>query len=138
MKMYVMMIFKTFCYPIIIKRSIFRCSSNTNLNNNGLVWYDLPRKEVPANNNNTSYYTRNTIKRILDLPPTSKDNPIILIILIIIITKLLLRQYSRKLSSSVAHLVHGLDKLKVQIQCKIHQQMIRGSRNLERITKSKR
>jgi len=44
------------------------------------------------------------------------------IIIIIIITKLLWRQYPRKESSSVGHLLQGLGKLIVQIQCKVHQQ----------------
>jgi len=35
----------------------------------------------------------------------------------------------------VAHLVQGLGKLIVRIQCTVHQQMIRWSRNLGRISK---
>ena len=45
------------------------------------------------------------------------------IIIIIIITKLLLNQYPRKESCSVAQLVQGLGKLIVWVQCKVHQQM---------------
>jgi len=38
------------------------------------------------------------------------------------INKLLWRQYHAKESSSVAHLVEGMDKLTVRVQCKVHQQ----------------
>ena len=44
--------------------------------------------------------------------------------------KFLLRQYPRKESNSVAHLVHGLGKLTAQVQCNIHQQMIRWNGDL--------
>ena len=63
---------------------------------------------------------------------------IIIISIIIIITKLLLRQYPRKESSSVAHPVQGLGKLTVKVQCKVHQQMIRWSENLGKISKSEK
>jgi len=56
----------------------------------------------------------------------------------IIITKLLLHQYPQKELSPVAHLEEGLRKLVAQVQCKVHQQMIRWSGNLGRINKSEK
>ena len=53
-------------------------------------------------------------------------------------TKLLLHQYPQKEPSSMAHLVQGLGKLIVQVQCKVHQQMIRWSGNLGRISRSEK
>jgi len=41
---------------------------------------------------------------------------------VIIIAKLLLRLYPREESSSMAHLVQGLGKIIVRVQCKVHQQ----------------
>ncbi|KAK2161512.1 hypothetical protein LSH36_115g05062 [Paralvinella palmiformis] len=48
------------------------------------------------------------------------------------------RQYPQKESSSVAHLLQGLGNLIVEVQCKIHQQMIGCSGNLGGITKSEK
>ena len=58
-----------------------------------------------------------------------------IIIIIIIITKLPLRQYRSNESISVAHLVHGFGNLVVQVQCKIHQQVIGWSGNLSKSKK---
>jgi hypothetical protein len=60
------------------------------------------------------------------------------VIVIIIITKLLLRQYLRKESIWVAHLVLGLDNLIVQVPWKILQQMIRWSGILGSISESEK
>ena len=38
--------------------------------------------------------------------------------------KLILRQYPQKESNSVANLIQVLDKRIVQVQCKVHQQMV--------------
>ena len=51
-------------------------------------------------------------------------------------TKDLLRQYQR-IELSV-HLVQGLGKLIVQVQCKVHQYMISWQGNLGRISKSEK
>ena len=70
-------------------------------------------------------------KKTPDIKPLTYNN-------IIIIARHLLSQYRRKESISVAYLVQGFGKLMDQVQCKFHQQVIRWSGNLGRISKSEK
>ena len=79
---------------------------------------------------------RTKAKMNLSVAVTFKN--IIIIIIIIIITKLLLHQYPRKEPRLVAHLVEGLGKLIVRVRCKVHQQMIRWSGNVGRMSESEK